>query len=232
MEETLREALTSMILFGNMRQEELQDLERILKPRTFHLNEVIFQKGDPGDSLYIIREGRVKICVMDPEGTELVFAFLSKGDLLGELAVLDGQSRSATAIAVEETQTLYIKHREFLDFLQATPHASIGIILMLCKRLRETDKHLEEISFLDVAARVARKVFETFASETAITESGELSSTSSFNQEELAHMVGASRVMVNKVLNSFASTGYIEIGRKKITVLNKAELYRIARYEA
>jgi CRP-like cAMP-binding protein len=147
------------------------------------------------------------------------------------MAILDGKPRSATAIAVEKTDTLYLDRDEFLKFLNTSPQASIGIINMLCQRLRRVSTQLEEISFLDVSGRLARSLLEMTGSISSNTSDREQSSTCTISQEELAQIIGASRVMVNKVLNSFVDLGLVSIGRKKLTILNTHELNRIASYD-
>lgn len=219
-------------ILRGLQPSEQEQVKHLARRRLFRPNDVIFQKGDPGDCLHIIQKGRVKICVVDERGAELVFALLSEGDLLGEMAVLDGQPRSATAIAFGETETLCIERGAFLDFLRTSPRASASIISLLCRRLRETDRTLEEIAFLDVAGRLASKLLQMGTSGANGPPSREHTPTTSITQEELAHLVGASRTMVNKVLNSFADLGYVRMARGATAVLNKAELERIARYRS
>jgi CRP/FNR family transcriptional regulator, cyclic AMP receptor protein len=225
-------SLQDIGLFSTLNASEQEHLKALLRPRFFGANETIFIQQEPGHCMYLIRKGRVKICAVDSEGMELIFAFLSKGDVLGEMAILDGKPRSATAIAVNDTDTFYIERKEFLNYLGASPQTCIGIINILCERLREADRHLEEISFLGVSQRLARKLIE-IDSNGNIDKLIQLhSSTSNITQEELAKIVGASRVMVNKILNSFVDLGYIKLGRKNLTIIDKAELNRIARYKA
>jgi CRP/FNR family transcriptional regulator, cyclic AMP receptor protein len=188
------------------------------KARSFAPDETIFRQGEAGDCLYLIQSGKVKVCTVGKEGVELIFSFLSAGDLVGELAVFDGGPRSATAVAVENTAALCLERQEFLDFLRSFPEASIGLIILLCRRLRDTDQHLEAATFLDVSARLARTLIDI--------------APCTDRQEDLARLIGASRVMVNKVLNSFVSLGLIVTSRKKISVVNLRGLKRIAGYES
>ena len=217
-------ALNEIRIFHALSPQDQRIMGDLLRPKSFSPNEIIFVQGDEGHGMYIIRSGKIKICVNDRQGNELVFTFLSAGDLLGEIAILDGRPRSATAVAVTRTNTLYIDRGEFLEFLRSSPSACIDIIAMLCKTLRRVSTHLEEVSFLDVAGRVARNLIEMSSSQ-GISMSCEIS------QEELAKVVGASRVMVNKILQSFTDLGIITLARKKITILNRYELKRIGSYD-
>jgi CRP/FNR family transcriptional regulator, cyclic AMP receptor protein len=199
-------------------------LASLLLTRAFGPNETIFLKGDEGRGLYFVRNGRIKICVNDCDGKELIFTYLSAGDLLGEIAILDGLPRSAGAVAVTRVETFYLDRRDFLDFLKSSPQACIDIIVSLCKDLRRVSAHLEEVSFLDVSGRIARKLISLSAGERS-------SSVCSISQDELARVVGSSRVMANKILNSFVDLGFISLARKRITVVNEHELSRIADYD-
>jgi CRP/FNR family transcriptional regulator, cyclic AMP receptor protein len=230
MKERQPTSLAEISVFSALSPSDRDRLSLLARPRSFAANKTIFLQGEPGSGLYIIQSGRVKICAVAPDGMELIFAFLSRGDLLGELAILDGQPRSATAIAVDNTDTLFIDRKEFMDFLQVSPVACIDIMAMLCRRLRKTDKHLEEISFLDVSSRLARKLGEISAPDSLPDLHQEPILSCSLSQEELASMVGASRVMVNKILNSFVDMGLITLSRKKITLIDCSKLARIADY--
>jgi CRP-like cAMP-binding protein len=231
MDERSQRTLKGLSLFSALNPSDQAHLGSLLRPRSFASNETIFLQQEQGNCLYLIRTGRVKICAVDPEGVELIFTFLSVGDILGELTILDGKPRSATAIAVADTQTAYIERREFLDFLRGSPEAGISILTVLCRRLRETDRRLEDITFLDVSRRLARALLDiSFSSRQSDSQHG-LQITCVVTQEELASTVGASRVMVNKILNSFVDLGFIVLGRKKFSIVNSHELSRIARYE-
>jgi CRP/FNR family transcriptional regulator, cyclic AMP receptor protein len=217
-------------IFSTLKAPDQERLKSLFRLRSFRKNELIFLKGDPGFGLYLIRQGRVKICVVDREGRELIFTFLVKGDLLGELAIFDGKPRSATAIAVEDTDTLYLDREDFLILLNNSPQICLDIINMLCQRLRRLSNQLEEKSFLDVAGRISRHLLSMANSNPpSMANSGR--AASSLTQEELARVIGASREMVNKILNSFVDMHLISIARKKLIILNSNELSRIANYD-
>jgi CRP/FNR family cyclic AMP-dependent transcriptional regulator len=218
-------------IFTALDNSDRERLASLLRPRAFNKNEVVFLKGDPGLGLYLIHRGRIKICAVDRHGAELVFTFLSRGDVLGEMAILDGSPRSATAIAVEKTDTFYLDRHEFMEFLKNSSGACIGIIEMLCRRLRRVSTQLEELSFLDVSGRLAGKLLTMSGATSQDKSSAGNSCTCAASQEELANIIGASRVMVNKVLNSFVDLGFISIARKRLTILNPDELNKIASYD-
>ncbi len=223
-QDTLR-ALSGIGLFKSLSLPDQQHLASLMVLRNFNPEETIVIQGDEGHGLYLIRSGKVKICAVDPEGSELIFTFLSDGDIIGEIALLDGQPRSATAVAVTPTSTFYLPRREFLDFLKTSPRACLDIIASLCKTLRRLSTRLEEVSFLDVSGRVARNLI-------SLSLKGASAQNCTISQEELGKVVGASRVMINKVLNSFCDLGYIALARKMITILNENELKRLGDFNS
>lgn len=222
-------ALAEIGVFRSLHPQDRQMTASLLKPKSFSANETIFMEGEEGRGMYLIRSGKVKICVNDEQGNELIFTFLSAGDLLGEIAILDGGPRSASAIAITHTNTLYIDRREFMEFLKTSPRVCISIIATLCKTLRRVSIRLEEFSFLDISGRIARNLL-TMSARSPVDRFHKGQLICSISQEELANVVGASRVMVNKILNSFVDLGLISMARKKITVLNEYELNRIGNY--
>jgi CRP/FNR family transcriptional regulator, cyclic AMP receptor protein len=195
-------------------QRRLIDLS---STRCFKQDEIIFHQGENGHCLYFIRSGKIKVCSIDRGGSELVISILTSGDLLGEMSVLDGRPRSATAVAIEKTECYCLERFRFLSFLRSSPDTCIGLITMLCEHLRNTDKQLEEITFLDVSSRLARKLLEL--------------SICTYTQEELARSIGASRVMVNRVLNNFHTRGLILISRKYIAISDLRRLKLLAGHE-
>jgi CRP/FNR family transcriptional regulator, cyclic AMP receptor protein len=230
-EDRLQLEFGSSEIFKELSLSDRERLKALFRPRSFSQNEIIFQKGDPGFGLYLIRGGRVKIYVLDRRGVELVFTFLSRGDLLGELSILDGKPRSTAAVAVKNTDTLYLDRRDFIELLKGSPQACLDIINLLCQRLRRVSTQLEELSFLGVAGRIAGLLLKMTVEGSREGEFPGTALTCSISQEELAKVIGASREMVNKVLNSFLDLGLISISRKKLTLLNTTELNRIASYD-
>jgi CRP/FNR family transcriptional regulator, cyclic AMP receptor protein len=222
--------LESFFIYESLSTDNRVKLQSLFKPCSFSKNEVIFLKDDPGQGLYLVLNGRVKICVVDRMGNELIFTFVTKGDILGELAIFDGKPRSATAIAAENTKTLYLNRQEFLNFLQESPQVYLDIINVLCQRLRRLSNQLEDISFLDVAGRIARNLSLLASNEPQEKDKSEIL-TCSITQEDLSRLIGASREMVNKVLNSFVDSHLLTISRKKLTILNVKELDRIGSYD-
>jgi CRP/FNR family transcriptional regulator, cyclic AMP receptor protein len=216
----MRNAIQSLKIdqyFGSLSPSAIEQLTGLLTSQLFAKDEIIVRQGEAGNCLYIIQSGKVKICNLAADGGELVFGFLTAGDLLGEMAVIDGGPRSTTAIAIENTKALLLERPAFLHFLRCVPEASLSVINVLCRRLRDTNRHLEEITSLSVSARLARRLIEI--------------SPCKFSQENLARIVGTSRITVNRILNSFVSLGLVSVSRKNVTIMNLKGLRSIAKYD-
>lgn len=212
-------------LFAGIPPEEAERLEARAKRRSFRRGEVVFHKGDPGSSLYLILSGQVKIVLPSEGGEEAVLGVLDEGEFFGELSLIDGQPRSATIIATQPTETLVIHRDDFLAFLEANPRSAIQLLRIFCQRLRETDEFVEDAVFLDVPGRLAKKLLE-LAGEYGHTGGGGTVIGLRITQQELATMVGATRESVNKHLRSYRARGIIDIDRQRITILRPDDLRR------
>src|SRR5215471_9184292 len=147
-------------LFADLADEDIRQLMAIAKRRTFRPGEVIFHRDDVGQVLYVIKEGKVNICLISPEGQEISLVVLGKGDCFGELAILDGLPRSADAIALERVECYTLQRSDFHNAIMKSPKIAIRVMEVLCERLRKTDQQVEDLIFLDVYGRVAKKLLE------------------------------------------------------------------------
>ncbi|MBI2862368.1 MAG: Crp/Fnr family transcriptional regulator [Chloroflexi bacterium] len=197
-------------LFGDVSERDLTMLEGALRLQTFQAGEVIFRRGDHGTGVYFVEDGTVKIAIATSDMRENVIALMSAGECFGELAVFDREPRSASAIAVEETKTVFVPAEAFLAFVRTHPEVALRIILLLSRRLRQTDEVLASMVFFDVYGRVAKKLLELAGSHGQRTDHG-VRINIALTQQNLANLVGASRESVNKVLKFFRDKGYISV---------------------
>ena len=149
------EFLTSVPIFASLNREQLQSLPGKMQPRRYQRGEVIFHEDDPADRIHIIVEGRVKISIASEDGRERDIALFQSGDCFGEMALLDGSNRSATATAVDATETMVLFRQDFLDFLAENPELAADVNTLLVQRLRNVNQMLGDMVFLDVPTRVA-----------------------------------------------------------------------------
>ena len=206
--------LSSVPFFAGLPADELAVLASTLQRRTAKAGQAVFRQDDPGNSLYIIESGVVKVQRTSPEGKQVILAILGPGDFFGELALLDGEPRSADAVIKEDAALLTLDRAEFLRFVESKPGVATKLLAALSRRLRRTDQLVQDAAFLDVPARLARALLQLAES----TERADLT------QSELAAMVGASRESVNRWLQFFRRRGLIETTAGAIRVIKPEEL--------
>jgi CRP-like cAMP-binding protein len=210
-------------LFAELSADELAGLEACLRRRRCSKGEVIFLQGDPGTSLYIIESGRVKIVLTSPDGKEVILNILGPSDFFGDLALLDGEPRSADAVALEAGQLLLLQRDDFLGFVETNPGVATKLLAVLSRRLRRNAQLLQDAAFLDVPGRLARVILELAESEGQPGRPG-VAISARLTQTELAGMIGASRESVNKWLGSYERRGLIRCERGLIIVLKPQAL--------
>lgn len=211
--------------FADLPEEEIQVLSSATKRRTFRAGEVIFHRDDPGQVLYMIKEGKVKICIISPDGQEVSMAVFGRGEYFGEFALLDGLPRSTDAVALEKVECYTLQRSDFHNTIQKNPKIAILILEALSKRLRNTNQMVEDLIFLDVYGRVAKKLLELAEAHGIKADDG-VRIDVRLTQQELASMVGASRESVNKVLGYFTDKNFISTDKHRITIHNTNDLKR------
>lgn len=217
------ELLSHVPFFTSLKPVYVAELAGKLTGRSYRRGEVIFHKDDPGSALHIVKSGQIKIAAESPEGEEVLLTILSEGDFFGELSLLDGKPRSATATAMEAAQTLTLDRNDLLDVIQKYPEMAGDILAALSDRLRQTDILLEDAVFLDLPARLAKRLLE-LSSKHGLETDGGVEIDLRLTQQDLANAVGASRVAVNKLLGLFQDKGLISIDKHRITILRPYEL--------
>jgi CRP/FNR family cyclic AMP-dependent transcriptional regulator len=222
------EALRRCALFSQVDEGTLVICADSLVAHRYRRNETIFHQGDPGDSLYIIETGAVKIVLPSPEGAgEAILATLGPGDFFGELVLLDGAERSATAIAHEATTALVLRRDAFSRLIDTVPSLSRELLAALAAELRRLTRHVEELYFLDLPGRLARRIVR-MAREADPAASGLVTLDWTFSQSELAGMIGGTRQTVNRLLGDFTAEGLIRIERDTLVVPDLDRLERAA----
>jgi CRP/FNR family transcriptional regulator/CRP/FNR family cyclic AMP-dependent transcriptional regulator len=217
--------LQHLRLFSGLPSDKVAILEAAAARRSFRRGEVVFHKGDPGTTMFVIIEGQVKIVLTSESGEEAVLGVLDVGDFFGELSLIDGQPRSATITATDPTDTLVLHREALLDVIKGSPEVAIGMLRILAQRLRETDEMVQDAVFLDVPARLAKKLLELADSYGTETQEG-IYIRQRITQQELATMVGATRESVNKHLRSYRARGIIDVDHQHVVIVKRAELQR------
>ncbi len=222
------EALRRCMLFSRVDDETLARCIDSLRARRYRRNETIFHQGDPGDSLYVIQAGAVKIVLPDPEGEEgAIIATLGAGDFFGELALLDGEEHSATAVALEPTEALVLRRDAFDRLVDEDPNLRRALFAGLVGELRRLTYHVGELHFLNLPGRLALRIVR-MAREADPGAQGEIRLSWPFSQSELAAMIGGTRQTVNRLLSDFAAEGLIRIEKETLIVPDLDRLERAA----
>jgi CRP-like cAMP-binding protein len=211
---------------GALTADEAQELLEGAITRRFKAGEVVFRKNDPGDGLYGVLRGRIVIVAESAGGKELILNKHDPGELFGEIALLDGAGRSATAIAHEGSDLLYLGRARFLRFIKAHPEAMLRIIDLLCARLRRATGLVEDSVFLGVSTRLAKLVL-TLLGDRGVSADVKPGVTLDIAQKDLALMLGVSREFVSKLLALWRDAGIVQPGRRRLTVLDVRALEQL-----
>lgn len=209
-------------LFANADDVALAAITGQLRRRRFRRHEVIFHQGDPGDSLHIVSSGAVKIVLPSLEGEEAIIATLRSGDFFGELALLDGAPRSATAVALEATETWTLARELLLATLDRDPGLRDALLAGLARELRRLTGHVEELHFLDLAGRLASRLVRL--AREAQPGDNEVRMDWPYTQSDLASMIGGTRQSVNKLLSGLVDRGLVIIEKDTLVIPDVASL--------
>ncbi|MCA0337903.1 MAG: Crp/Fnr family transcriptional regulator [Actinobacteria bacterium] len=215
-------------LFAGLDQESAESL--IAQMTTTHMErgDILFHEGDPGDRLYVLGEGKIKLGQSSPDGRENILAVLGPGEMFGELSLFDPGPRTATATAVAETQVLALSTEQLREYLSGRPQVALTLLAALARRLRRTNESLADLVFNDVPGRVAKALLDLASRFGRPVEEGVMVSHD-LTQEELAKLVGASRETVNKALADFAGRGWLRLEARAVLLQDVERLKRRAR---
>jgi CRP/FNR family cyclic AMP-dependent transcriptional regulator len=222
-----RAALVRNLLFGALDSAEFDELLRLSVPQRYDREQMIFGKGDPGNGLYAIVAGRVGIKTVSRFGKEIFLNILEAGEVLGEIALLDGKERTAGAVAMEPSELLFISRERFIPFLEQRPKLSTRLLEVLCARLRWTSDIIEDTIFRDVRARLARRLVRLSRVYGDDTDGGRRIRIK-LSQENLGLMLGASRESVNKELVALQGRGILSYRGGYITLRDIDALQELA----
>jgi CRP/FNR family transcriptional regulator, cyclic AMP receptor protein len=217
-------ALLGSPLLAAIPKKELQALVNVARVRSWQAEQVLFQRGDPGDGIYAIVSGQVRIVLEGANGTEVTVRLLTTGDVFGEFSALDGAPRSATAVTSTAVRALHITVPSFEAWLAAHSAVARPMLAQMAQRVRTTNDQLAEIGLLDVEARIARRLWQRFVDISAgLPRSG---SRLQVNQRELASEIGVTRESVNKHLARWKARGVLSVGQGSVVLLDPEAFYK------
>jgi CRP-like cAMP-binding protein len=224
----VQDRLRTAPLFSALDDDAAAALRASMVEQRLAKGEVLFSEGEPGERLFLIESGKIKLGHTAPDGRESLIAVLGAGEMLGELSLFDPGPRTATAIAVTGSTVLSMGHEALLPWLVGRPDLAVALLAALARRLRRTNVALADLVFSDVPGRVAKALLDLGEKFGEATPNG-LLVHHELTQEELAQLVGASRETVNKALADFSQRGWIRIEQRSVTLLDVDRLDRRAR---
>lgn len=222
---TAKAVLRGNLLLRGLSEETLDRVAALAIRRTFSKGNVIFRQGDAGDALYAVIAGQVRISASNSDGREVFLSLMEPGDSFGEIAVIDGKARTASAAATVETTLLIIRRVDLLGLIEHDPALAVHLLGVFCQRLRWTSELIEEAAFLDMPSRLARRLLRLSEDHGTATPHGMLLEIS---QGDLANFLNVSRQIVNQQLQEWRKEGWIALSRGRIVVQDAKALARIS----
>jgi CRP/FNR family cyclic AMP-dependent transcriptional regulator len=217
------ELLRSVPLFADLEADELEHFSRVAVPRSFPTATRVFHEGDHSDACYIVRSGSFRVTREHSDGRAITLATLGVGDIFGELAMLDGEVRSASVEAISDGELLALPGGEVRALLGRNPEITVKLVAALVRRLRAANERISRQSFQTVPSRVAGVLSQLVAEEgQRVEDGGEV--TIRMNQADLAQLAGTSRESVSRFLAELERGGVVRPGRGRVAVLAPGKL--------
>ena len=212
----IRSALQDVPLFTGLEDGGLDAIAKHAVTRGFSKNVILINEGDPGNTLYIILSGKVKVFLRNEQGKEVILTYQGPGEYFGEMALIDEEPRSASVMTLEPSKFLVISRNDFMQCLGLNPEVAIHLIKHLSRRLRTLTDNVKSLALLDVYGRLARTLLKL-----AQPKEGKLVVTERLTHQDIANLVGASREMVTRIMKDLVAGGYINVEGKNITINEK-----------
>jgi len=210
--------LATVPLFNGLDRGELEKFAEVTREKSYPKGSVILFEDDPGDSLFVVREGRVKVVLIGEDGREVILGVLGVGEYFGELSLIDDRPRSAHVIAMEDSNLLVLRREDFRNRVESSPRVAWSLLTELSRRLRRADDKIGGLVLLDVPGRIARLLLDL------AEESGANAIEKTLTHQTIAQMIGASRETVSRAMKDFQDAGWITVERRRIAIADRAAL--------
>jgi len=215
---TTADFLATVPLFSGIDRTELQRFADMTRERFYPRGSVILFENDPGDSLFVVRQGRVKVVLIGEDGREVILGVLGVSDHFGELSLIDDRPRSAHVIAMDDSHLLVLRREDFRKRVEASPAVAWALLGELSRRLRRADEKIGGLVLLDVPGRIARLLLDL------ADESGGTTIEKRLTHQTIAQMIGASRETVSRAMKDFQEANWVSIERRRITLADRPAL--------
>ena len=215
--------LSTVSLLSGLDRMELLRFAELTRERSYPRGSVILFEDDPGDSLFVVREGRCKVVLIGDDGREVILAILVSGDHFGELSLIDGAPRSAHVIAMDDSRLIVLRREDFRRRVEESPSLAWAMLMELSRRLRRADSQIGSLALLDVPGRMAHLLLRSAA------DSGSDTLAKKITHQMIAQMIGASRETVSRTMREFQDKGLISVHRRQITLTDRKALESMSR---
>lgn len=216
--------LGTLPIFAGLSDQELTTINELLRATKFRAGASIITAEQPGEVAYVVLSGTLKVSTMRSDGTDVILAILGRGEIAGELSLVDRAERSATVTTLETSELIWFDRASYARLRSDMPRICDNLIVMLAQRLRAANGQIQALATLDVHGRVARQLL-ALAEQYGVSENGQTTIELRLTQSDLAALCGATRVRVNQALGSFKKLGYLsDDGKHRITLLNSTAL--------
>jgi CRP-like cAMP-binding protein len=221
--------LRSIPLFAGLSPKEHDTIAALAEIRTYATRKRVVTQGDPARALFAVVRGRLKVVSSGPDGRDAVLGIMGKGEVFGEVALLDGGPRSATVTALEPCELLIIERDAFMTFLERSPSVAVKLLKVLAGRLRRLSHRSEDAAFLDVPSRLARSLIDLASRFGEREPPDDIRITLKISQQELGDLIGAARESINKHLKDWKRRGYLKQVAGYMVIADIEHVRRLAR---
>jgi CRP/FNR family transcriptional regulator, cyclic AMP receptor protein len=215
---TTADFLATVPLFSGLDRIELQRFGELTREKFYPRGSVILFENDPGDSLFVVRQGRVKVVLIGEDGREVILGVLGVSEHFGELALIDDRPRSAHVIAMDDSHLLVLRREDFRRRVESSPAVAWSLLTELSRRLRRADEKIGGLVLLDVPGRIARLLLDLAEEASSNTIDKPLT------HQTIAQMIGASRETVSRAMKDFQDANWVMIERRRITLADRNAL--------
>ncbi|HTR80479.1 MAG TPA: Crp/Fnr family transcriptional regulator [Bacteroidota bacterium] len=216
--------LRNVPIFNELNDQELEKIAALGVRKKYKKGSIILLEEETGAALFVIVSGKVKIVRMDDDGREVILSILGESDFFGEMAILDGLTRSASVVATAKSELFMIHRRDFLKLLNDYPMVAIALLRELTGRLRKADAQIKSLSLKDAAGRVANVVLQ-LADDIGMFRKGRVEIDEIPLQQDLANMAGTSRETISRMIHKFIKKGYLQLQGNKL-IINDYESFK------
>lgn len=213
------ELLQSVALFWELTEEELGYISEKMISKEYDAGNLIFLEDSEGEQCFFVIRGSVKVTRISQDGREVILAMLNEGEFFGEMSLLDGESRSANVVSLEETEVLTLNRNDFLDVLHDYPQIAIQLLKEMAHRLRKSDRHIASLSLSDAEKRIALSILR-FADDQGVIKNGKVNIPKMPIQQDIANMAGTSRETVSRALSILEKELFIERNGRALLILD------------